>query len=300
MSKDLKLAGFDCYNLLAFLALLGMLKTIEISCPEWKPRLSWKYRIPYLHISADVNEREIAEAIVNGIIKIGDKMRFDNAKNLKLSVEEFHELQKQVPYEIMAVLGSDGSLKIDTDIVEYPPLCMLLGQGKQNFLERLDMATKVGKNDQVIQEILDVFSDRWDYKDKSTITFRWDPKEYRIHAQSALDPSKDKFQTINGANRLAAVGFTNYVCVPTYRGLETTACIKQRHVTHIMWPIWHQKLSLATILMIMCHPHMKKISNRPSDEIISEIHNMGIHQIMLADIFQVGQFFNVKWARRVI
>ncbi|MGH7089221.1 MAG: hypothetical protein ACREFQ_09995, partial [Stellaceae bacterium] len=41
-AKSHRLDGLEPDNLLAFLALLGLLRALEIKRPEWKPRAYWE------------------------------------------------------------------------------------------------------------------------------------------------------------------------------------------------------------------------------------------------------------------
>ena len=304
MNKVIKLNGFDYHNLLAFLALLGLLKTLNESRPEWKPCISWIDWIPHLHISSVVDNEQITCAVLEGLIKIGNTMRFGQFKNLNLKYEEFKDLQDCAPPEIMIALGSDGIIQNNKN-VEYPPLCTMLGQGHQNFLPRLKNATKVNgdaEHKQAMDNIANVLFNEWKYKDESKITFRWDPKEYRPHGYRAKDPSKDTFLPVIGANRLAAVGFTNYWCVPTKGGLSTVACKKDRNrVWKTFWPIWSKKLSLDAILVLMRHPYMKAIQNgKIDDDARMNLYKMGVCHVISADIFWFGKFRNVTSGRSVM
>lgn len=302
MSVDIKLRGFDGYNLLAFLALLGLLTALVRSRQEWSPRASWVGVTPYLHIATEASRRQIAQAVLEGIIEIGYLMKFSPYKNLKLTHKEFSELQKQTPPVIMAVLGSDGAID-DNGTVQYPPLCTMFGGGHQNFLERLESATQVDNDEytKTMEKIENVLFGKWDYKDQgSKITFRWDPKEYRPHAYRAKNPSNEKFSAIEGANRLAAVGFTNYWCAPAKDGLSTVACKRDGRSWMTFWPIWNRKLSLDAIRTLMYSRHIADIQdykfpyNKKSD-----LSTIGVTQIMTADIFWDGKFRNVTWGKRI-
>ncbi len=302
MSKDIELHGFDGHNLLAFLALLGLLTALVRSRPEWNARASWVRVTPHLHISTEASQEQIAQAVLEGIVEIGGLMKFSPFKNLKLTQEEFSKLQEQISPEIMVVLGSDGAVD-DKCVVQYPPLCTMFGGGHQNFLERLENATRVDNEeyDKTVKKIKNVLFERWEYKDQgSKITFRWDPKEYRPHAYRAKNPSNEKFSAIEGASRLAAVGFTNYWCVPAKNELSTVACKRDGRIWNTFWPIWTRKMSLDAIRALMCSQYMADIqSNKLTHDKKSGISTIGVTQIIKADIFWDGKFRNVTWGRRV-
>ncbi len=302
MSKDVEMRGFDGHNLLAFLALLGLLTALGRSRPEWNPRASWAGVTPHLHISTEANQEQIVREVLKGISEIGGLMKFSPLKNLKLTHEEFSKLQERISPEIMVALGSDGAAD-DTGKVLYPPLCTMLGSGKQNFLERLENATCVDydEGDKNIEKIKNVLFEKWEYKDKeSKITFRWDPKEYRPHAYRAKNPSIEKFSAIDGANRLAAVGFINYWCVPTKNKLSTVACKRDGKTWSTFWPIWTKKMTLGSIRALMCSQYMASIQNNKltRDEELS-LKAMGVTQVIKAHIFWDEKFRNVTWGERV-
>ncbi len=293
MNSEIRLAGFEHDNLLAFLALLGLLKVLDYSRPGWNAQASWDGVVPHLHLSHTTNKADMVDAVVEGIAHVGSLMQFEE-KTLKLSPEKFQKLQEKTPHEIMASLGSDGALR--KEHVQYPPLCMLLGAGHQYFLERLMKATNFSEDtaECVKEDVWNVLFEKWEYKDDSDIGFRWDHREYRPHAYRSRDPTKDRFLGVDGANRLAAVGFTNYWCVPANKGLETVSCEHGGGSTNkTFWPIWNKKLSLKSILTIMRHPLIKSMLHGNKKGVRKKLRSIGINYIMVAEIFWDGQYRNV-------
>jgi hypothetical protein len=63
------LPGLEADNLLAFLALLGLLRSLEISRPDWRPRASWKGPpwVARLHLAEVAEKGAIAEAVEIGL-----------------------------------------------------------------------------------------------------------------------------------------------------------------------------------------------------------------------------------------
>ena len=83
----LPLVGLEVDNLLAFLALLGLLRTLEVSRPSWRPRISWS-RSPWraeLHLAETVDEAEVASACRSGIDAI--VAHYDVAKRSDVNFE---------------------------------------------------------------------------------------------------------------------------------------------------------------------------------------------------------------------
>ncbi len=312
MSTEFKLLGLTMNNLLAFLTLLGLLKTLERSKSEWNPQIFWKDTFAYLYVSEnDVKKDQIVKAVINGLKSFGKEMKFKilGVPQLnEIDVEKFKKLQDGIDVELVAALGSDGSRtkKNKMILLQYTPLCLLLGAGHQNFLERLESTTTI--NDSNIEnEINEALFNSWDDIERKRqkndkITFRWSPEEYRPHAYRAIDPSKDHVIPINGANRLAAIGFRLYSCVPTNHGLDTMSYHKQNKEECLIWPIWNTRMTLATIRILMRHPNMKKIitaKNKQYDKIIKEFQSYGVERIMKARIFWDNKFKNVSLAERI-
>ena len=312
MSTKFKLLGLTMNNLLAFLTLLGLLKTLERSKSEWNSQISWKGTSPYLYVSEnDVKKDQVIEAIINGLKSFGKEMKFKTHGVLELNkvdVEKFKKLHDGMDTELVAALGSDGSrTKKDKTILSHTPLCLLLGAGHQNFLERLEGTTIINDSD-IENEINEALFNSWDDikkgkgKKNDKITFRWSPKEYRPHAYRAINPSDDPIIPINGANRLAAIGFRLYSCVPTNYGLDTMSYHKQNNEECLIWPIWNTRMTLATIRILMRHPNMKKIVNAKNEQynkIIKEFQSYGVERIMKARIFWDNKFKNVSLAERI-
>lgn len=320
MPSKFKLSGLSHNNLLAFLTLVGTMKLLDSTRPDWSPRAAWRDHLPTIYVDADIKQEQFLDAILEGLKEFGNRMGHIKQKNMKIEVEEFAKLQREADPGIVAALGSDGASKMDNkkEIVEYTPLCMILGSGHQYFLERLRNATHVKEDQQVIQEVKDALFSEW-YSDSNSadksdkkITFRWDPQEYRPHAYRNKDPSGDAVMPVNGANRLAAVGFTVYDCVPTKHGLCTAShrvpekkkvqMEKESDASKeaIFWPIWNMRLSLASVLALMHYPYVEQIADMKNDKAHQKLDAYGVECIMGAEMFWEGKYKNVRIAERVL
>ena len=289
MSCEFKLPGIHSYNLLGFLSILGLLKILEESKPEWKPRIKWINQVPSLRISEDTNKKQIVEITINGLKNFNKFLKFDDYKNIPESILEFKKFQTKLDPDIAALFGSDGSLYREKTMVEKTPLCLINGAGHQNFLERLGHATTIQDEDynKITKHIENALFEEWNYEsDVYKTSFRWSPKEKVEHAYMGTDPKKTDTLTCDGANRLASVGFTTYICVPTTDGLNTMAYDKKNE--KIMWPIWNIWLSLPAILFIMQHPHMTKISNNIKK---TDLQTYGVEYVMATKVSKTGDRF---------
>ncbi len=294
---ELSLKGLKSDNLLAFLALLGLLKCLEVKDNDLEPRVTWKNGSPLLYINRNkLDKKEILDYIVKGIEAYAQKMKFKGIKNIG-SITDFKELEKSLDHDVITVLGSSAILNKGKKKIVANALCMMFGSGHQDFLTRLENATCLKEDrEQIIKSIHDALFFDWYYVE-SKLSFRWDPKEYRSHALRSSDPKKDPVTCVSGACRLAAIGFLAYVCVPTAKGLGTVSCVGET----VYWPIWNIKLSLTAILTIMHHPNIKMLSDKQKiKDIRDEFYGYGIEQIMSSELFWDDRFKNSKNAKRVI
>lgn len=326
MDKAFRLEGPPADSLLGFLATVGLLMVLDKTA-GWAPKLAWKGNTARLHVdSPDATENDVVEAAVDGIAEFGKNMKFP-FKNLKIKLGEQSELQRGVDPDIAVACGSDASDRKDgNDVIAEPtPLCMMFGSGHQNFLARLTEAVTIDKSERprAASQIREALFSKWKYKDtEPKIAFRWDPTEYRPHALRAVDPTKEIISTVNGANRLAAVGFTSFACVPARRGLSATLCSRG----DIMWPIWGSPLSMAAVKILMTHPSLKKMlpndtkpstrkrqrasefngasagrlarqsQSRKLQRALEELNACGVQTVMKARLFWEGKYKNVSVA----
>ncbi len=256
-----RLAGLEPDNLLAFLALLGLLKSLEESRPDWRPRAGWEIDRaplrPFLDLRADLDEAEVAEAVAQGLASLASRLathellpeqgkkegETERRKNIKYSLDEARaemlsgrQAGKAVA-DIIATFMSDGVVKNDGN-VEATPLCLMFGQGWQFFVERLVNISLLaappprgrGKKAVAISPadcIAEALFKPWERIDP-TESFRWDVVEDVRYALMANDPTSsggraEKGGTQHGANRLAAVGFTALPVSPVKVGQRMRA-----------------------------------------------------------------------------
>ena len=279
-----RLDGLEPDNLLAFMALLGLLRTLEEARPGWRPRASWTVAEhplrPRLHVVENVGSNAVAEAAAEGLAVLARHHDFDGLRDLTLSPKDARRklrlaADSDSPYaaQLWSALFSDAVVQ-DDGAVERTPLC-LLGQSRQYFLSRLasvpretvpltrgsDQKRRSVSEAECLSEAL--FAP-WQRPDQAkNRSFRWDPHEDVRHALRANDPTdrKTKEGTQHGANRLAAVGLSVLTVVPTQnRGEMHLALIggsRERNGVHIVsWPIWREPVSLSGIRALLAHPHL--------------------------------------------
>ena len=309
------LLGLEPDNLLAFLTLLGLLRTLETACPSWLPRVAWTVDIPpvrpVMNTSVPITKGEIVAAAAKGLTKLAHRHEFERMKDLKMSpadaADRLRNAARSDPYtaDLWAALISDVAIRNRNNKleVEPTPLCLLFGQGHQHFLERLHavpLQTKLIRKRTSVSDtecLTEALFSSWTRPDP-TNSFRWDPHEDVRHALRATDPtdSKGKETTQHGANRLAAVGLSVLTVAPRRRSgdvrLEVIGGSRDGSGSFLFtWPIWRDPVSLATIRSLLSYRRLEDEANRTV---------LGIVDLLRTRRISAGKFMNFTRAESVL
>jgi hypothetical protein len=310
-----RLVGLEPDNLLAFLALLGLLRALETARPAWAPRAYWDVARqplrPVLVLREAVGEDAVAAAANEGILALAAGYRFDR-NDLNYPRSEAVQLLRDPPEgmnaEVLDALMSDGALRED-GTVRPTPFCFLFGQGHQHFLSRLGdvprgrlpsrLATRKKApdlNDPAL--IARTMFQPWT-REELTDGFRWDPVEDRRYALRAADPSGDPGGMQHGANRLATIGLSCLPGVPIRRHsemrfLNAGTRYGSDGAIEVGWPVWTAAARLAGICGLLAHP-----SVQGATAITEKMRALGVTQLYRARRISVGKFFNIERAERV-
>lgn len=291
-----ELPGLEPDNLLAFLALLGLLRALETARPEWQPRMAWRGTPPtaVLTLAADAAESDITAAADDGLHAYEAAYGFDRT-NITYTAKEFRALARAARTDssrarIAAALASDGVCKRRSDDVAATPLCAMFGQGHQHFLARLHNAVANGVAATDDGKLCQALFEPWRHDDTAE-GFRWDPVEDRRYALQFGNPSdaKNKMGTVWGANRLAALGFGEFACAPGGHGLLTIGVDRRGHDQFICWPIAGVPTGLAGYRAVLASPDLMGAADRLAP--------YGVRAVARARRFQNGKFFNFERAR---
>ena len=275
-----RLDGLEPDNLLAFLALLGLLRSLEEAAPSWLPRVAWTVDTPpvrpLLSLSAAMEKDAIAATAAVGLNRLSARHDFGPYKDLKLSptiAAEKLRVARRDSYtaDLWSALVSDAAVRNRKKAVEVEPtpLCAMFGQGHQHFLERLSTVPRepkppdrgMGRNKVSVSEtecLSEALFTAWTRPD-ATPSFRWDPHEDVRYAHRATDPTdqKTKATTQHGANRLAAVGLSALTVVPRRRAggtrLEVLGGSRDSGDFIFTWPVWRDPISLVVIRNLLGH-----------------------------------------------
>jgi hypothetical protein len=303
----LSLSGLDADNLLAFLALLGLLRVLEAAHPTWHPRISWSGAPPQakLHLAVAASEEDVAKAAGQGVETIVADFKFGERKNVdfdRTGYRQFAEESRMGPSTaaLAAALTAEHPEK-RLGGLQAAPLVMMFGQGHQNFLERLvDIPAgilpnrlrklKSPPNLRDPAKIAEALFQPWKRND-DTDAFRWDLNEDQRYALRHGDPSSDgAAPTVHGANRLAAIGFLSFATAPGERRMTALGARRgERGSWEFLWPIWSQPLSRTTIEALLAHPCLVKDDWR-------ELGKLGVSEVYRARRIANGKFMNVTRA----
>ena len=312
-----RLAGLEPDNLLAFLALLGTLRTLEHVRPAWRPRVAWTVDTPPVRPTLTVartTEDQVVAAVAEGLGDLADRHDFNQLKDLKLSRKEAAErlrtavIRDRYTSDLWAALTSDAAVrdKNKAQETEPTPLCLLFGQGHMHFMSRLASvpqesvppARGAGRKKITIGEtdcLREALFEPWTRPD-ATFSFRWDPHEDVRYALRATDPtdSKTKETTQHGANRLAAIGLSALTVVPRLRGATAQLAViggkRERGGFAFTWPIWRYPISLAAIRSFLGHAGLDKRNTWDA---------LGIFELRRARRISVGKFMNFARAESI-
>ena len=314
-----RLAGLEPDNLLAFLALLGMLRTLEHARSAWRPRVGWTVDTPPLRptltVAGRATEEEVVAAVAEGLKDLARRHDFGQLRDLKLSADEAAERLRMAAADdrytsdLWAALISDAAVreKKKTEEAEPTPLCLLFGQGHMHFMSRLASvpqesappARGAGRKKIIVQAtdcLREALFEPWTRPD-ATFSFRWDPQEDVRYALRATNPtdSKTKETTQHGANRLAAVGLSSLTVVPRLRGVTVQLAViggmRERSGSFAFtWPIWRHPVSLATIRALLGHIGLDKSSTWDA---------LGVFELRRARRISVGKFMNFTRAESI-
>lgn len=310
-----RLVGLGPDNLLAFLALLGLLRALDTAQPTWCVRAHFDGTAlplrPILTLACMQTDEAVAATAAKGTAMLAEVHRFDR-NDLNYPAEQARRLLLEAldPHraELLDALMSDGATRDDGSI--WPtPLCFLFGQGHQHFLSRLSdipagrLPAKLAKTrrppDLTAPEyIAATLFAPWTRSDP-TDGLRWDPAEDRRYALRADDPSGDPAGMQHGANRLAATGLPVLAgAVMRRRGdmrfLNAGTSYGDDGGIRITWPIWTVPARLSGIRMLLAHP---AIAGNAED--IRSLAPLGVAFACRAQRISVGKFFNVTLAERL-
>jgi hypothetical protein len=306
-----RLDGLEPDNLLAFLALLGLLRALETARPDWRPRAHWDPDHlplrPVLTLATPATQAEIAQAAADGCAVLAADYDFGGREQLDHTVAELREIHARVlvghgaddemaedkerRLSIFAGLLNESCLHTDQKKRKEGRLARsqlnCLDVASVKFLKNLSMA--VGPDDSVAGQIKDAVFHAW-RRAKRFTTFRFDHAEYRRHAYRDKAPTKEQTTTEPGAIRLGAFGLAAILGAAVDEGgrivFSTSGMAYQPKAGHTMsWPIWTRPASLAVIRALLGHPQI--VRDAPSKAVLGRL---GVSQVRRSVRMSRGEY----------
>ncbi len=309
-TQSLAMPGLEPDNLLAFLALLGLLHALETARADWQPRISWKGPpwMAHLHLAAFPERMEIAQAANEGLAELMQHFDVDQRnerKKVDFTPKDYRAYAARVRDSVV------GAALASALTVEWPqkrdgglyaaPLVMMFGGGQQFFLARLvDVPRgrlpnrlkklKAAPDLTAPGKIADALFRPW-RRDDDADGFRWDPEDDQRYALRYDNPSPaGAAPTVVGANRLAAIGFLSFSTAPHARRMQAVGATRESGEWFFVWPIWLRPLSRAGIEALLAHPALFEGDR-------SKLRLLGAGEIFRARRVANGQLINVARAR---
>jgi hypothetical protein len=319
--EEYRLEGLESDNLLAFLALLGLLRALEAVDREraeyglFRPRVSWGQLPdrPVLHINCAVSRDEVVETAAKGLDVLAVHHDFGGRFDLDFGQNEAREMLKEAAesseyknrgaVDLLAALMSDAAVKDaksakDEPTIDPTPLCLLFGGGHQHFLDRLAKIPaqtappprgrgKKAVSISAAECLAEALFHPW-HREDPTFSFRWDPEEAVRYALMAGDPTDEtyKVNTQHGANRLAAIGIAALTVVPETRAGRVRPSVlggrSGREGFSFAWPIWRQPATLSAIQGMLGHPELRQ----------NGLKHLGVDYVLEAKRISVARLMN--------
>jgi hypothetical protein len=280
-----RIDGLEPDNLLAFLALLGLLRALETARPLWRPRAAWDLDQPPLRpvltIAEPTSQEAICAATAEGVATLAASIDFGSTTDLKLGVAQARKVlcyavsqQSDVAgrysADLCAALISDAALdqertKVDPTPLAYPSVATSNFLKNAVALSKAELPEKRGRDPSYPSSAAEciaqaLFAD-WQRRDRP-VGLRWDPDEAKRHAYQWRAPTKDPPTTQHGANRLAIVGLSALTCAPTISRNRVQLSVIGGNGTGdrftFAWPIWRAPASFAAIRALLSHPRLRE------------------------------------------
>lgn len=258
-----RLEALEPDNLLAFLALLGLLRSLELTRPDWKPKAYWDFARsplrPVLTACQLTTPEMICEAAVEGL-RIFEKALFpfrwqrstkgknagrtalatsyaryrSLAKRCLLTTEACHRNpQRRVVWRLRCDLIACSGVPSAKDPEKIEPSPLKLPSAQMSFIGaqfELAGACKV-------EDISKCLFEGWTYSFKGS-SLRLSPDEAQRYAYRASDPSPEGAYTELGASALSGLGLLSFPISEAQRHWKVPGYSGKRHEGNISWPIW--------------------------------------------------------------
>lgn len=308
-----RLEGLQPDNLLAFMALLGLLRALETAAPAWRPRAYWdetRHPLrPVLTLAEAKTREEVAETAAKGISVSSKSLaqivararEFDNANSGKMRSEDAQlELTKNAATlrqlmmceaklePFLSGLATLGSTKSEAPEAISTPL--MFPSGQMAFVGTLLSLSEHPE----ASELQDALFESWAYKHKGE-TLRLDPTEARRYALQGKDPAPQGAWGERGASSLAVLAFPSFP-VFAIRSIEMPGAHWIGRQLAISWPLWHGRSGCGATLARI-EAWLRSIGSKQSRGSLGVSGLFAIAETRRIRISDQGNYFNVASAQ---
>ena len=271
-----ELRGLRADNLQAFLALLGVLRVVDLQCPQWqRARARWRKEaagglaeieigLAEIEIEAAnaVSESNFVAATAEGarelLASLAESIPETDAVETAETVVNMNRKNLQAAFEGVFVAPPPPSMETKKSPLSSP----LLLSEKKNCHTKADILTKLQTRDYEAALLDDWFYARSKRGDQSGLN--WDPSDRREHARWHKEPTNDKNYAIEkGGLALAICGWPSFMPAPIQgKGRKITnaapgwwegmrklreGAAKTEWQADLSWPLWEKFADLPEI-----------------------------------------------------
>ncbi|MBM7867089.1 hypothetical protein GTO89_10640 [Heliobacterium gestii] len=288
-SQQLIARGLEGSNPLAFLASLGLFRTLHRMYPEKNVKMHWEvvncaWRPVYSGI--DYSSREELMVYLHDKLletqfvlseKLGDSLKItpDDFRCYAHEGLHFQDTDK-LPFAVAFGSEAKGRELIQTQ------LCFLNGTGHQYFIRTIENLIKVATTDQLNKAIFE----QWMYDDTGkNISLRWDPIDDRRYALRWSDPSTEDIRTEIGANRLAIEALPLFPVIPGMRYCLTTGFSRRKNEIWFTWPVWEVPINIPVCRTLLAMKHLQN-----EEPLLENLQEIGVVEVFRSQRISVGLF----------
>ncbi len=293
-STGLELSGINGSNPLGFLAALGVLRSLALANPEWRPKLSWVAKDawhPMLHFQDVISQDKLlanlndflSEAPGKEALELGDNIKFTPAIFHRAATEAFAvaKLENQEALRFYAAFGSEAAEK--DGLIKDTDLRTMSGAGHQHFLKFMRDLIEITEYEHLRKALFLPWS-----RDDPQPSLRWDQADDRRYALRWREPSSDPIRTVRGANRLAIEALPLFTTVAQGSQLNTVGFKGSgSKTTYWTWPIWELPSDLDTVRSLLS---LKSLQTDSPDR--RNLQAMGIGEIYRSQRLTIGKYRN--------
>lgn len=317
-----RLDGLEPDNLLAFLALLGLLRALELAQPEWYPRAYWDIQRtpfrPVLTTREQTTAEEVSTRALDGLLIFRDALlpfswprsKQGNAKKAALlsnwarkrtlsrrclsalsacSSDQTKRLVWQLRCDLLAVSGADEVDDKKGHVFDISP--MKLPSGQMAFIGAQFDAISACKVDNIYNSLFNT----WTYSHRKN-SLRFSPEEARRYAYRASDPSPEGSRTELGASTLSGLGLLAFTMSEARPHWRMVGYAGRRGEGYISWPIWNEPDGTgASLHAVMAMLRSVTLEERQKSSIYNLVHMIALARRYVLDPSQ-GDYGNVTRA----